>query len=135
MLIRNILWLTLVAHWIHSAWGNKRTVHRVNPIWRLAGVTGIVALVVVVMAFPDVFRARFMRHSEAAEWAWMAISSAGIATAIQARHTLGKNWRGTPTIKEGRELVESGSCRYVRHPTYTGILTGIVRNRNRAMPD
>ena len=45
------LWLTLVAYWILSAWGNKRTVYRVNPAWRLLALVALVALIAVFKFF------------------------------------------------------------------------------------
>src|ERR1017187_7501034 len=50
----------------------------------------------------------------------------GLAFAIWARHTLGRNWSGNPTVKEGHELVETGPYRLVRHPIYTGFLLAIA---------
>jgi protein-S-isoprenylcysteine O-methyltransferase Ste14 len=47
----------------------------------------------------------------------------GLAFAFWARVTLGRNWSGVVTLKEGHELVERGPYRFVRHPIYTGILT------------
>ncbi len=34
----------------------------------------------------------------------------------------GRNWSSIPSVKEGHELVTSGSYQFVRHPIYTGIL-------------
>jgi protein-S-isoprenylcysteine O-methyltransferase Ste14 len=47
----------------------------------------------------------------------------GLVFALWARVTLGRNWSGVVTLKEGHELVERGPYRFVRHPIYTGILT------------
>ncbi len=120
------LWLTLVAYWVATAWGNKRTVYRTNSAWRLLALAAIVALGIGIKSYPEIFRVRLVRPSLPAAWAGVAICTAGIGYAIWARHTLGKNWSGNPTIKEGHELIEAGPYRYVRHPIYTGILLGIV---------
>ena len=48
------------------------------------------------------------------------VSFSGIAFAIWARKTLGKNWSGEVTLKEGHELIQTGPYRIVRHPIYTG---------------
>jgi protein-S-isoprenylcysteine O-methyltransferase Ste14 len=50
------------------------------------------------------------------------LCSAGLAFALWARATLGRNWSGVVTLKEGHELVERGPYRFVRHPIYTGML-------------
>src|ERR1700756_2856916 len=46
----------------------------------------------------------------------LAITAAGVAFAIWARLTLGANWSGIITIKEGHTLVRRGPYRFVRHP-------------------
>jgi protein-S-isoprenylcysteine O-methyltransferase Ste14 len=55
---------------------------------------------------------------------WMAgiLCIAGLALCVWARATLGRNWSGTITLKEGHELIERGPYRLVRHPIYTGLL-------------
>jgi protein-S-isoprenylcysteine O-methyltransferase Ste14 len=65
--------------------------------------------------------------TEASRVVGITACAAGVALAIWARHTLGKNWSGSPTIKEGHELIESGPYRYVRHPIHTGILLAVAR--------
>jgi protein-S-isoprenylcysteine O-methyltransferase Ste14 len=47
---------------------------------------------------------------------------AGLAFALWARVTLGRNWSGVVTLKEGHELVERGPYRFERHPIYAGML-------------
>ena len=56
-------------------------------------------------------------------WTAAILCAIGLAFAIWARVTLGSNWSGVVTLKEGHELVERGPYRFVRHPIYTGILT------------
>jgi protein-S-isoprenylcysteine O-methyltransferase Ste14 len=45
---------------------------------------------------------------------------------LWARATLGRNWSGTVTLKEGHELIVRGPYRLVRHPIYTGLLTMLI---------
>lgn len=51
---------------------------------------------------------------------------AGHALAVWARFTLGRNWSGNVTLKDGHELVERGPYRFVRHPIYTGLLLALL---------
>lgn len=46
----------------------------------------------------------------------------GIALFIWARRTLGKNYSGHVSVKQGQELVQSGPYRILRHPAYAGYL-------------
>ena len=50
------------------------------------------------------------------------VAIVGLAVALWARFTLGSNWSGQITFKQGHELVTSGPYAFVRHPIYTGFL-------------
>jgi protein-S-isoprenylcysteine O-methyltransferase len=61
-------------------------------------------------------------HSTAMNVAGLVLTASGLALAIWARVTLGRNWSGTVTFKENHELVQSGPYALVRHPIYTALL-------------
>lgn len=46
--------------------------------------------------------------------------------AVWARVHLGRNWSGIVTVKEDHELIRTGPYGYVRHPIYTGLITGLI---------
>jgi protein-S-isoprenylcysteine O-methyltransferase Ste14 len=54
----------------------------------------------------------------------VAVAWIGIALALWARYVLGSNWSAQVAIREGHELIQTGPYRFIRHPIYTGILTG-----------
>jgi protein-S-isoprenylcysteine O-methyltransferase Ste14 len=56
----------------------------------------------------------------------LALDLAGVALAIWARLTLGRNWSGMITVKQDHELVQAGPYASIRHPIYTGLLTGLA---------
>ena len=51
-----------------------------------------------------------------------AMTLAGCLFAIWARVTLGGNWSGRATVKEGHTLIVKGPYAIARHPIYTGLL-------------
>jgi protein-S-isoprenylcysteine O-methyltransferase Ste14 len=59
-------------------------------------------------------------------WLGAAITIAGLLFAVWARQYLGRNWSSSVTIKQGHELITTGPYAVVRHPIYTGILTGFL---------
>ena len=59
-------------------------------------------------------------------WLGAAITVAGLLFAVWARVHLGRNWSRSVTIKQGHELITTGPYAVVRHPIYTGILTGFL---------
>jgi protein-S-isoprenylcysteine O-methyltransferase Ste14 len=55
------------------------------------------------------------------------LAIAGVAFAIWARLTLGRNWSGLiVSVREGQGLVQRGPYAIVRHPIYTGILGAMI---------
>ena len=59
-------------------------------------------------------------------WLGAAVTIAGLLFAVWARQHLGSNWSRSVTIKQGHELITTGPYAVVRHPIYTGILTGFL---------
>lgn len=122
------LWLAWIAYWVFSAYGNKPSAGPVSRRWRIITV----ALGVGLYAFgrlnpdPTYFQHRLLPTSTARVWCCLVLTAAGLAFAIWARIALGTNWSGTPMIKEGHELIQSGPYRYVRHPIYTGLLLAVL---------
>jgi protein-S-isoprenylcysteine O-methyltransferase Ste14 len=52
---------------------------------------------------------------------------AGVAFAIWARLTLGRNWSGLiVSVREGQGLVQHGPYAIVRHPIYTGFISALI---------
>jgi protein-S-isoprenylcysteine O-methyltransferase Ste14 len=54
--------------------------------------------------------------------AGLLIMWAGLVVRIWAIMVLGKSFRTTVEVDTGQQVVESGPYRWVRHPSYTGIL-------------
>jgi protein-S-isoprenylcysteine O-methyltransferase Ste14 len=59
-------------------------------------------------------------------WAGVVITAIGVLFSIWARVHLGKYWSGIITLKEGHKLITTGPYRIVRHPIYTGMITGVI---------
>ena len=59
-------------------------------------------------------------------WIGAAVTVAGLLFAVWARQHLASNWSSSITIKQGHELITTGPYALVRHPIYTGILTGFL---------
>lgn len=56
----------------------------------------------------------------------LMLTALGVGISIWARLSLGANWSGMVTLKDGHELVRKGLYRWIRHPIYTGILLGMI---------
>jgi protein-S-isoprenylcysteine O-methyltransferase Ste14 len=118
-------WLVFVAVWLIAAGSTKRTVYRETHTQRLRyWVLFVIACLLLIYGgkLPYPLSLRMIPHAPAIECAAAALCVIGVAFAIWARVTLGRNWSGLVTLKEEHELVARGPYRFVRHPIYTGML-------------
>jgi protein-S-isoprenylcysteine O-methyltransferase Ste14 len=121
-----IFWIIFALYWLFSAIGVKKNIR--NEEWRRnAGIRILLAVIVVILfQVGSSWQFSEYRFGEGVQLIGVVLCAAGVAFAIWARRCLGKNWSGTPAMKEGHELVTSGPYRFVRHPIYTGMLTAIL---------
>jgi protein-S-isoprenylcysteine O-methyltransferase len=75
---------------------------------------------------PGVLNTFFIAQTPMVEWTGVALTAAGIALAIYARITLGRNWSGRVTVKQDHELIRRGPYALARHPIYTGMILGLL---------
>src|SRR5215467_10042683 len=119
-------WLVFVAIWLVAAVSTKRTVYRETRAQRLRYWVWLVIAYFLLLYGPQMpypLNLRIVPHVAPTAWAAAILCATGLAFALWARVTLGRNWSGIVTLKEGHELVKHGPYRFVRHPIYTGILT------------
>lgn len=55
-------------------------------------------------------------------WTGAGVAVLGLAIALWARFSLGRNWSGVVTLKEDHELVTRGPYAAIRHPIYTALI-------------
>ena len=117
-------WILFSVIWLLAAAATKRTIYHENGVRRLR------YLILLVVAFllltkryrlPYPLNVRIIPATGTVEWIAAILCLAGLAFCLWARATLGRNWSGTITLKEGHELIERGPYRFVRHPIYTGL--------------
>lgn len=120
-------WIVLMIYWAVSALRVKRMKFiapaRVRIIQLIFLIPGCMLL------FTSKYRigplhTRVLPHSPAVSAMGVALTFAGVAFAIWARHVLGSNWSSQVAIRENHELIQSGPYRWIRHPIYTGIIAG-----------
>ena len=127
-----VVWVAFLVYW-QIAWqmaAGAKTTTRIEPA--LSRVLRTIAFLVAISLFfipqplvPWLFR-RLLPNPLACFWTGAVITVAGLSFAIWARIILGTNWSRSVTIKQDHELITAGPYRLVRHPIYTGILTGFL---------
>jgi protein-S-isoprenylcysteine O-methyltransferase Ste14 len=119
--IINIAWVALALVWFAGALGNKRTARDESAGSRAMHI--IPTCIAFLLLFgPDAEGSGL----ETLRGAGLAMTLAGLAFAIWARLTIGRNWSGTVELKENHELVRRGPYRIVRHPIYSGLLLAML---------
>jgi protein-S-isoprenylcysteine O-methyltransferase Ste14 len=122
-LVFGVAWAAFWGYWIVAAFFMKRG--RV-PWGREARIRAVLFVAVVVLIRAGAFRGHHVNTDPWRAGLGLAVFAVGLSFAIWARIHIGRNW-GTPmTQKNEPELVTSGPYRLVRHPIYSGILTGGV---------
>jgi protein-S-isoprenylcysteine O-methyltransferase Ste14 len=127
--LASLAWIVFLAYWLVSARKLKSVKRREPRAER--GVYLAVMVISYALMFNDRLSLgwlgrRFVPVSPLVEALGAGIAALGIAFAIWARRHLGENWSATITLKEGHELIRSGPYRHIRHPIYTGMLTGLA---------
>jgi protein-S-isoprenylcysteine O-methyltransferase Ste14 len=123
------VWIAFLVYWQITAIGAKAT-QRLEPaasrvLRSLAFLVAIALLMVDRIPVPWLYQ-RFLPNPLACFWIGALITVAGLLFAVWARLHLGANWSRSVTIKQDHELITTGPYALVRHPIYTGILTGFL---------
>jgi protein-S-isoprenylcysteine O-methyltransferase Ste14 len=124
-----VSWMSFAACWLITAMRVKKIKQR-EPALDFVTHHGL-SIVAFLMAFTDWFRVgplgwALWPQTESTFFAGAAIMLAGLGLAVWARLHLGRNWSSSVALKEGHQLIRSGPYALVRHPIYTGIITGLA---------
>ncbi|HET8745255.1 MAG TPA: isoprenylcysteine carboxylmethyltransferase family protein [Ramlibacter sp.] len=120
-------WFVFIAYWAIQARAVKSTA-RSEPFFARLLKYWLPLMVGTVLVLPwrggeaTLLRARFVPSSHGLPLLGVLLLWAGVAFAIWARATLGRNWSAVVQVKRDHELIERGPYRWVRHPIYTGLL-------------
>ncbi len=124
-----VVWIVFVLYWRVKAADTKAN-QRLEPA--ASGILRalIFLIAIALLSIPRIpLRWLYVQLWPSGYWPfWLgaAITVAGLLFAVWAREHLGRNWSSSVTIKQGHELITTGPYAVVRHPIYTGILTGFL---------
>lgn len=124
-------WLVLWILWWLAAFTSKRSVQRQTSGSRLLQSGLLLIGLLLIFNIGRFFTQGWLiehliPHTEAWVFSGAALTVLGILIAFWARATLGSNWSGRVAIKQDHELIQRGPYAFVRHPIYTGLLTGML---------
>lgn len=124
-----VVWIVFLLYWQIKA-ANTKTTKRLEPAGsRILRVFIFLIAIVLLSTTRIPLPWLYLQPWPAGLWPfWLgaAVTIAGLLFAVWAREHLGSNWSRSVTIKQGHELITTGPYAMVRHPIYTGILTGFL---------
>jgi protein-S-isoprenylcysteine O-methyltransferase Ste14 len=124
-----VVWIAFVLYWRIKARDTKAT-QRLEPAATqiLRALTFLIVIVVLStprIPLPWLYR-QLWPSGIWSFWIGAAVTVIGLLFAVWARRHLGSNWSQAVTVKQDHELITTGPYAVVRHPIYTGILTGFL---------
>jgi len=124
-----VVWILFLLYWQIKA-RNTKTTQRLEPApSRILRVFIFLIAIVILWTTRIPLRWLYLQLWPSGLWPfWLGagVTIAGLLFAVWAREHLGRNWSRSVTIKQGHELITTGPYAVVRHPIYTGILTGFL---------
>ena len=124
-----VVWIAFFVYWQIKA-ADTKTTQRLEPAAsRILRVFIFLVAIILLSATRIPLPGLYFQLWPSGLWPfWLgaAVTIAGLLFAVWAREHLGRNWSRSVTIKQGHELITSGPYAVVRHPIYTGILTGFL---------
>jgi protein-S-isoprenylcysteine O-methyltransferase Ste14 len=124
-----IMWVAFLLYWQIAAIGAKTTA-RLEPAGSRAVRVVLFACAMVLLIDNHLpllwLYYPFYPSGLITFWLGAAITLAGLLFCVWARLHLGANWSRSVTVKQDHELITSGPYSIVRHPIYTGLLTGFL---------
>ncbi len=124
-----VVWLVFLAYWQIKSVNTKSTQRLEPPGSRILRVV-IFLIAIALLSIPGIPLSWLYVHLWPGGfwpfWLGAAVFIAGLLFAVWAREHLGSNWSRSVTIKQDHELITTGPYAVVRHPIYTGILTGFL---------
>ena len=124
-----VFWAAYLTYWQIAAAGAKAN-QRIESVGSRIFRTVLLLGGVLLMCWPRIPVARLnwrlLPMTAGTFWIGAAVTVGGLLFSVWARVTLGANWSRSVTIKQGHELIRAGPYRLVRHPIYTGLLTGFL---------
>lgn len=119
------LWMPVFVLWAVARVSSKQTIRNVTD-----GRSRVAVLFVWAAWFlllntglrRSVLGWHFMPVTASTVYLGLALTAAGLAFALWARFSIGRNWSGYIEMKENHQLIGHGPYAVVRHPIYAGFM-------------
>lgn len=123
------LWIAYCVYWWIKSLDvkvSKQTESMPSRLIRAIAILSAIALLAIQNIPLGPLDRRMTSYTKACFWTGFVLAASGLLFSVWARLHLGSNWSRAVTIKQDHELITSGPYAFVRHPIYTGLLTGLI---------
>lgn len=124
-----VVWFAFLLYWQVMA-VNVKTTTRLEPASSRILRVVLFLIAIILLSWETIpvewVRIHIVPGGWSRFWTGITLTAAGLMFAVWARVHLGRNWSRSVTVKQDHELITSGPYGLVRHPIYTGILTGFL---------
>jgi len=129
ILLFPVVWLAFIVYWLLAAFTAKKNRITQTPFQR--GFHLLLTVLAVWLIAGHRFQTpvltwQILPENQITFFTGAALLLAGLGFAVWARVHLGKYWSAVVSLKEDHHLIQTGPYRWIRHPIYTGILTGVA---------
>jgi protein-S-isoprenylcysteine O-methyltransferase Ste14 len=123
-----LIWIAWLASWVVASFWSGRTQKQVMTWESLTYRIPILAGGILFTPWASqVLGARQLWHvGNLSTYLLAGLTLVGIAFTWSARIHLGRFWSNAITRKEDHRVIDTGPYRLVRHPIYTGLITGML---------
>ncbi len=122
-------WALFASYWFVQGVRAKRAAAKEPLSDRLVHIAMMTAAAYLVAAEDPRLGKLNQRFLPDAPWIGLlgaALTIAGVAFAIWARHHIGQYWSARVSIVTEHKLIRTGPYAHIRHPIYTGILLALA---------
>jgi protein-S-isoprenylcysteine O-methyltransferase Ste14 len=123
-----LIWLVWLASWVAASFWSGQTKKHVMTLQSARYRSLILLGAILLMPWtPRVLGEKpLWEFDNLGIYLLAAVTIAGISFTWWARIHLGRFWSNAITHKEGHRVIDTGPYGLVRHPIYTGLITGIL---------
>ena len=124
-----VLWSIVLFYWGVSTKRVNPDVRKIRlPLSRFFNFRNVSIVMLILELLPHGSHWIFQENNLSNTYITIGIilCVSGLTLAIWSKKSLGRNWSGSPSIRDNHSLITSGPYKMIRHPLYAGLILTFV---------